>query len=1415
MPTGHSRQIDFVYVSPELLPFLRDVIVDHSQWSDHASVQGVFAGSPSQLETFHWRMPRPVEWPAVHKPIILPEIGDPSESFAKLWHTAEQEVSKQLKLGGGSGLTPAQCGRAQTVNTERVVPFLCPLRKSRSNEVQPTFTGVSCRFAQQFKQVRRFQSLVKTLRRSPIHPSLNPLWHAIRHSTGFPGGFCFWWRTVGWPKFGGPPEIPFALPALSVCEHLFHCVQQWVDAFGNELKLSRLRLAKRRRQADLHYLFKDCARDPPKQVDILVHTKHAEVVDYDWQANTIELDRPSPFNFEAPLVVGGHAMALKDQYDNELAVEALAPMDPGDTIRQTKVITDVSAVLEAFCAEWEPRWSRLDHLQDSQWDQIIRFAEVSLAPIPWNFPDILPDQFVKSVASKKRAAAVGPDGISRQDILKLSPMITPASLAFYRHAEGTGLWPKQLTLGIVSLLKKSRDALDVRQYRPVVVYPLTYRVWSSIRGRQFLRALGSHRPEGMRGGMPKCQAKSVWYEMAMLLEASHAASSSLIGIVADLEKAFNNIPRLPVWSALKVMNCPDHVIRGWGGFVNAQARRFKVRQSLSRPIFSTCGYPEGCALSIGAMAIIDLLLDHWLKGVFPKIRCLTYVDDWQFVHEHIAQHSGVVDHLGAFVSAVSMKLDAKKTYVWATTCQDRTDLRHGGFAVVHNARSLGAHMTYTRQRGNRTVVDRINDMDFTWRLLKASVAPYFRKLQALKQLAWPRALHAVSGSPIARSHFGKLRTGAVRGLRSNRVGTSPMLHLVGQGLLHDPEIWAVWQTFKDARDYGDNTLFLSNISMLVGDKNALPSNGPTSVLVHRCELLGWTALSTGFFQDEIGTFNLLEIPIDSLRFRLSVAIPQLLAREVSHRKCFEGIHQVDLVETHRLVSKYASADRVFLVCSLDGTMYTRQGHQHWNEIHDNQCPFCQERDGFAHRLWECSHFQRQRDLIPPVFRDFIASFPECARCHGWPIRPPTHFQLLQVLDSIEDVPIASYRLQHCQGPVIDLFTDGTCLCPDNPNLRLASWAICVAKPWINEWEQEIIASGWVSGLQQTAFRAELLALVHSTRIAGIVLSHFRVWTDCLSLADCIRRIQHFDFVWTPNMAHGDLWQELVISVQALGNRFQIFHVFSHIPPSLGGTSAEQWIFWHNGLVDKAAELANSKRGEAFWNLWDKCAADQQFFRQCFGYIADLIIATGRSAERDTKTPEVPAQVLPTVSDVAVPQAEGNVLLPEVVVRKYGYGAVKWLHSWWLETGDCFLRNPRDLKWISFLQLYVDFSLATGQEAPFLYQGRWFFGSRFFPGEVLPDFAAQSRWFQMMVKRYWDANKLPVRVKSTRPASSAVICWMVCALLPWSDDRLAKVDQVIRGNFGGIIKKGVSVRELTRVEQHVPWAITPPNVGFRG
>ena len=56
--------------------------------------------------------------------------------------------------------------------------------------------------------------------------------------------------------------------------------------------------------------------------------------------------------------------------------------------------------------------------------------------------------------------------------------------------------------------------------------------------------------------------------------------------------------------------------------------------------------------------------------------------------------------------------------------------------------------------------------------------------------------------------------------------------------------------------------------------------------------------------------------------------------------------------------------------------------------------------------------------------------------------------------------------------------------------------------------------------------------------------------------------------------------------------------------------------------------------------------------------------------------------------------------------------------------------------------------------------------------------------------------------------------MVCVLVHWDEDRLALIDQVIREQCGGVVQRCLAIRNFARVVQHAPWAVSPPDVGFR-
>ena len=102
-----------------------------------------------------------------------------------------------------------------------------------------------------------------------------------------------------------------------------------------------------------------------------------------------------------------------------------------------------------------------------------------------------------------------------------------------------------MVTGFVVALEKNPGAETVNQYRPITVFSLCYRTWSSIRARQVLQHLQPLAPSTCTGNLPGKHAAHVWYGIMQEIELAQLNKGSLSGWVVDLVKAFNMLPRTP------------------------------------------------------------------------------------------------------------------------------------------------------------------------------------------------------------------------------------------------------------------------------------------------------------------------------------------------------------------------------------------------------------------------------------------------------------------------------------------------------------------------------------------------------------------------------------------------------------------------------------------------------------------------------------------------------------------------------------------------------------------------------------------------------------------------------------------------------------------------------------------------------
>ena len=761
---------------------------------------------------------------------------------------------------------------------------------------------------------------------------------------------------------------------------------------------------------------------------------------------------------------------------------------------------------------------------------------------------------------------------------------------FYRHAEQSGEWPTQMTAGRVVSLAKCPLPQTAADFRPITVLSLGYRLWSSYHSRNLIAALDDWLPTGLHGSRVGGHAGQVWHSILLSIEESHDCGIPLTGLVGDIVKAFNCLSRPIIFELAGLMQLPAHVLTGWAGCTMQMARHFEVRQSLSPATMSVTGFAEGDGLSVLAMILLDCLLHWWMGELTPIYRTLSYVDDWQLLVRDPMHIGAALDRLEAFCALTDLQLDRRKTYVWSLSPGGRKDLRQTGLRVAHAGRNLGAHLQLTKQHTNQTLQTRVNDFHDLWDRLRLSPCPYPLKTRALVMAAWPRGLHGIASTGLGHHMFRRLRAGAMRGLQADGAGCSPWIQL---GMIEhpvcDPLFWSVLQTIRCVRDCAAVDFIQPVLTRLAFGCTDLPANTITQTLLSRLQCLGWSVRPDGQVEDCFGPFCLFATNLPEIDWRAQLSWQAVVSQQLSHRAGFANLHQADLFGTRKWIRTLSPEDAGLGRKLLNGAHFTQEAAQHWQTPGEDLCQFCQCSDSRYHRFWQCDAFAKHRVSLDPEVWAQIPTLPEYLTCYGWGFRPASWIAYHSTLVAIEESPHALSALQPAHDGWIDLFTDGSCHFPTEP-WRLASWAVIQAcsHDVSNGHASVVLAASALAGVLQSAFRAEVRAVLEALRIAHAASTKVRLWCDCNGVVVRVRALLGKTWRVKPNGKHSDLWEEIRDLLDAIGpNNVVITKVAAHQDHETCVSGLHQWCFLHNSLVDHAAKVAHLLRSHNFWKIHDK------------------------------------------------------------------------------------------------------------------------------------------------------------------------------------------------------------------------------------
>ena len=1370
----HATRKDYCYISRELQGLLKSVSLDADIFPDHAVLQGVFAGFHNDIPRNIWVSPQPFPWPKHWDvdPHFWNNLDCSSDlRYQALWQHIEQQAMSHVPY-----TVPRKCtGRACTYNTRpKQAGKIAPPKKARQNEVQPHYVSATFRHAQWLRQVRRLQSYVRYVKQQPpfTHHAM-AIWGAIVRATGFTPGFVDWWQMSTFRTPGSPEQVPLAPPPWNIAEKIFDSFLLAFRSFERELQQASRQYARQRREQNPNLIFQDIRTHKEKGVGILPRISHATITEVRHEDCSIVLDRAVSFTLDRPIYCKGIALEPIHIDHDCLWLASLEGLEVDAPVAQPAHLGTDQELFSLFTTAWEQMWDRHRNVSHDRWDKILGFAREKLPQqtLQWDSLDV--SQLNRCILHKKSTTTGGLDGVTLADLKAMPHSALANFVAMFQHAETTGDWPGQLIAGRVTCLAKVEEPQHALDFRPITVIGILYRCWGTHHAKHAIRQLEDVLPTGLFGSRPHCFAGQIWSQLLWTIELAYASAIPLCGLIADLRKAFNFLPRAVVMESCALIGIPFRVLRAWAGALACMPRHFQINGSLSPPVLSNCGLPEGCALSCLGMMVVDILFHFWMVHFFPLCQPMSYVDDWQVLLTNPEALPSVFVCLEQFVQAMDLALDQRKTSTWSIATEGRAILRAHGFTTVASGRNLGAHVQFTRQHTNNTLMDRVHSISPMWPKLRVSAAPYRLKIRALRSAAWPMSLHGIAATTISAASFQALRAGAMKGLRADSAGANAKVQLgLMEGAFVDPEGWAILQTFRLTRDCGTQGRVEGVLAELVAGDTKFPSNTITHTLMRRIHTLGWHVNKGGKIVDCIGGFSLFTVSMPELVFRIDLQWPQVVAAAVSHRPCFQGLGNCDAEDTRQWLKSLDVANQALFRKVLNGSHITQDGKKHCQEANDDQCPFCQCSDSRYHRFWECERFATQRQHLTPQMYAHIVDLPESLTACGWSVAPTTRWEWYELLDQIH---VASGPVMEGSGPV-HLFTDGSCHLQHCTQFRFAGWAVVQASLHsVHDLSQSsIIDRGHLPGVLQSAARAEVFALLRALQAYQNYQGSVTIWSDCSAVVKRARGLLAGHVV-SLSSAHADLWTEVFDLLQSRPGPTYVNKVAAHRTGSELTDVFTEWCFRHNTLADKTAVGINLQRDSAFWMLH----ARHMHACQTIGALNRLVqnIQLSISQEVVRQTDPIPVVLDPEVLDLPPPEGSWQGLpefcVPAGALRWYNEHMLRVMLSWfWQSLWD----SPHQLVWISHYHLYADFGASTGHHGPIKLNG-WQDGSQF---PLLSmrgiGYKQRTKWFVKVLKESMRHLKVSLQTAYCKPWSQMVLFHTGCIALPWDRSRISAIDR---------------------------------------
>ena len=1067
---------DQIWLSPEIAQF----VVNCAVWDifpDHGVViAGLRLPRPN---VFSQQWPLPGRWESNDAEGSFfpsdfptqPSIDDMSDAFHAWSQGFEAKVTSCLSKPVAKA-DNSFCGRGKLTEPVRRRRNPLVVKSSRQGEYTQACGFLNRAVSRWFKQLRRLQSYKHAIASSnaaSTYASRLQLWTSIRRAHGFQQGFTTWWQNRPFKMQGSPECVPQGPPQLELAQRILEDFHMNYQRFEHWQHQKRLASCKAKADNNARSIYAICRKPSKPSLDTLEDVVEQRISLVDAQAGVISVPNPFPTsNIRCWTLQGQPAWVLPNGPNYHVGSDLL--LCDGQMLACHVVVHDETEIHQRLKNLWSPRWNKHAEIPPDRWVSIVDFARRTLTPIEISLPPVDVQMWRKALSHFKSSAATGPCGWTRSDMINMTDGQITSLLELFRSIESGNPWPKQLCVGLIHCLHKKDDSYRVDAFRPITLCSIWYRAYAGIRAGQILSQLNSHAEDMQCGYVRHKQSADIWHFIGVCLEVAIQQQSPVHGVVADLIKAFNTLPREPTFEFLRILGTPQWFLDMWQRHLSSFARHFVVNRVVSAEVVSVTGYPEGCPLSCIAMTVIDKVWHRWQLQDCPRSLPLSYVDNLELVCDRIPDLITSVASLRAFCLAMDLQLDEHSFYAWSSCASTRHELKLLGFRFSLGARDLGGQVIYCNQLRNKVLTDRIDSVVEYFKLLRKSGQTVAVRKVNLKQVLWPRALHGSEAVVVGDAHITKLQSGAMKALGWDRAGASPISRLE---LMHTCEVDPRWHQFWLAiklfiRQCRASPVVANWWSIFSKSYDGRKGSGPFHKLWF---LLGDIGLQLDehfrLWFSEQGYISILWFPTAWLEKMLLYFYHNCAAARLSCRDGFHDLDGFDFSLTTCADDALTPAAREQLNLLRDGSFVTNDMKSKFDKRISQTCSSCGMRDTLQHRYRSCPTYQHIRETHSNLMRVWD-TLPVSFQLHGLVPQNPWQLLLWEAFLALPDT-VADFAFG-IEGDTVHCFTDGTCSSPGDSTSALAAWAVVV--PF-----RGTVSCGVLRGIAQTILRSETTAVL--------------------------------------------------------------------------------------------------------------------------------------------------------------------------------------------------------------------------------------------------------------------------------------------------------------------------------------------------